>query len=219
MSRKSGASVNKPQQDRSRETLRKLLEATETILSKEPAEELSVRQVLKLSGVSNGSFYSRFENKEALIKECWKSLVETVNDNLERNFDELLEKPLEEKVHKLIGWQIQRYYQYRGVFRAYLNLLRTTNLKPTKKNLTSYADHGRTTTEFLMASASEIKHPDPVHAIDIAVFVTYASARELIFAPQAPHASSMKMSKKKLTDELTNVFLSILGTVPKKFPS
>ncbi len=199
-----------PQQERSKETLQKLLDATETILSQEPAKELSLRQVLKLSGVSNGSFYSRFPNKEALIRECWKSLVATVDENVDRNVDELTDQPLETKVHHLLKWQVNRYHKYKGVFRAYLNLARTTQLRPTDDNLKSYAKLGKKTRDFLMASASEINHPNPEHAIEIACFVTYSAARELIFYPHLPHASSMKMSKTKLINELTYVFLSCL---------
>lgn len=214
MPRKNKATLSSPQQDRSRETLRKILDATETILSQKPAAELSIRQVLKLSGVSNGSFYSRFPNKDALIKECWKGLVETVGENINRNFDEYIDRPLAEKVHLLMEWQIKRYYKYREVFRAFLNLMRTTDLKPTARNMTSYAAYGKTTTDFLMASQDEIKHPDPVHAIDIATFVTFAAARELILYPHTPHASSMKMPQAKMIDELSNVFLSILVCSP-----
>lgn len=216
MPKPKATTIKTPQQDRSKETLKKLLEATETLLSKEPAEELSLRQVLKLSGVSNGSFYSRFPNKEALIKECWKSLVDTVSENINENFDELIDRPLAEKVRCLMEWQVKRFHKYKGVFRAYLNLLRTTQLKPTSQNLKSYAELGKKTTAFLMASADEIKHPDPVHAIDIAGFVTFAAARELIFFPKSPHASSMKMSRAKLVDELTYVFLSCLCYEPSK---
>lgn len=214
MSAKKAPTIKSPQQDRSKETLRKLLEATETILAREPAEELSVRQVLKLSGVSNGSFYSRFSGKEALIKECWKGLVETVNETIDQNFDKLIDRPLAEKVRCLMEWQVKRFTRYKGIFRAYLNLMRTTNLKPTAHNLKSYAEFGSKTTAFLMASVDEIRHPDPVHAIDMAGYVTFAAARELIFYPQSPHASSMKMSQAKLIDELTYVFLSCLCYEP-----
>jgi len=202
--------IKVPQQERSRETLQKLLDATESILSQEPAQELSVRQVLKLSGVSNGSFYSRFANKEALLKECWKSLIATVDENVNRNVEELIDQPLKTKVHHLLKWQVNRYYKYKGVFRAYLNLARTTQLRPTEENLSSYAKLGKKTRDFLMASTDEINHPNPEHAIEIACFVTYSAARELVFYPHLPHASSMTMSKTKLIDELTYVFLSCL---------
>jgi AcrR family transcriptional regulator len=207
--------INTPQQERSRETLRKLLEATETLLAKEPAKELSVRQVLKLSGVSNGSFYAMFPNKEALIKECWKSLVETVDDNINKNFEDLMGLSLAEKVHRLLEMQVKRYFKYRGVFRAYLNLMRTTNLKPTSRNMSQYAQYGKRTRELLLASKDEIKHPEPLHAISIAEFVTFAAARELIFHPHTPHASSMKLTQKKMVDELTNVYLAMLNYVPQ----
>jgi len=214
MARKKIEGANSPQQERSRETFRRLLEATETILAKEPAEELSVRQVLKLSGVSNGSFYSLFPNKEALIKECWKCLVETVDENISRDFDELVDRPLNEKVRSILESQIKRYFKYRGVFRAYLNLMRTTDMKPTSQNLKQYAQYGKKTKALLMTSSEEIKHPDPTHAINMAEFVTFASARELIFHPQTPHASSLKMSQKKMVEELTNVYLAILNYEP-----
>ena len=215
MPAKKMSDMRSPQQQRSQETLRKLLDATEAILSEGSPESFSLRQVLKRSGVSNGAFYARFDNKEALIKACWMSLVESVDENIDANFADLLDRPLAEKVDALLRWQVERYYRYRGVFTAYLNLLRTTQLKPTRVNLRRYAELGRKTTDFLMASVDEIQHPEPERAIDIAVYVTYAAARELIFFPKGPHASSMKMSKDELVKQLSHVFLATLCYPPK----
>lgn len=208
---KHSPETRSPQQDRSKETLRKILVATEELLSKEPAEELSIRQVLALSGVSNGSFYSRFANKDALIKECWKGLVESLDEEWDLKFDEFEFNSLSERVGYLVKWQVDRFYKHRGLYRAYVNLLRTTDLKPTRQNLYAYAKLEDKRTRFLMVSADEIAHPDPRHAIKMAIFVTYAAARELVFYPQMPHASSIKMSKSRLIKELTSVFLSCLG--------
>jgi AcrR family transcriptional regulator len=78
---KSGETARKrPSQDRSRATVDAILEATARILVREGYEALSTNRVAADAGVSIGSLYQYFPNKEALIA----ALSERHLDDIER---------------------------------------------------------------------------------------------------------------------------------------
>ncbi len=58
-----------PQQDRSRETVDALLEATSQILVKDGYDHASTNKIALKAGVSIGSLYQYFPNKESLVAE------------------------------------------------------------------------------------------------------------------------------------------------------
>jgi AcrR family transcriptional regulator len=60
--------VNPPQQARSQQTLERLLEAAEELLLERGADGFTVQEVARRGGSSVGAFYSRFPDKEALLR-------------------------------------------------------------------------------------------------------------------------------------------------------
>jgi AcrR family transcriptional regulator len=56
-----------PQQNRSRRTLDRLLEASESLLKRKRFEEISVAELAREPRSSVGSFYARFPGKDALL--------------------------------------------------------------------------------------------------------------------------------------------------------
>ena len=58
-----------PKQDRSRDTVETLIEATTRIIESDGLEALSTNRVAEVAGVSVGSLYQYFPNKEALVAE------------------------------------------------------------------------------------------------------------------------------------------------------
>ena len=61
------ALARQPQQTRSRQTLERILDATEELLRKKPFEEINVAEIVGLARSSVGSFYARFGSKEGLL--------------------------------------------------------------------------------------------------------------------------------------------------------
>lgn len=60
--------VKPPRQVRSQETLERILEATEELLLARPFEAISITQIAQRARSSVGAFYSRFADKEALLR-------------------------------------------------------------------------------------------------------------------------------------------------------
>jgi AcrR family transcriptional regulator len=57
-----------PQQARSRETLERLLDAAESLILERGLEHITVAEIAKRAGSSVGAFYTRFPDKESLLR-------------------------------------------------------------------------------------------------------------------------------------------------------
>ncbi len=207
---------NNPQQERSRATLQRLLEATEMILNESSYESLTVREVLRISGVSNGSFYARFDGIEGLLRELWS----VVTDSMDEFFDETTLAQsnwgLRARVQWVVERRIDRFVKYRGLMRAFTMLIATGRLPVQDHERQQYRESRKTLVRFLMECKSEIAHPDPIKAIELAEFAMAATARSLVLFPDAPHAATIQISITRLKQEMTQMFLSYLQAEPEK---
>lgn len=59
--------LTQPQQSRSRESLNRILEATERLLESVPFSRITVSDIAREAGVSTGLLYSRFPSKDAIL--------------------------------------------------------------------------------------------------------------------------------------------------------
>jgi AcrR family transcriptional regulator len=71
-----------PQQRRSRETAEVLVQATAHILSRDGAEHITTNHVADTAGVSIGSLYQYFDNKEELVEEVRRRYGESFRQRL-----------------------------------------------------------------------------------------------------------------------------------------
>ncbi|HET9365675.1 MAG TPA: helix-turn-helix domain-containing protein, partial [Candidatus Angelobacter sp.] len=58
-----------PQQERSRESLRKLLKAAAEVLGQHGVEGTTIPRIAQHAGLTPGAVYRRFHDKEALLEE------------------------------------------------------------------------------------------------------------------------------------------------------
>lgn len=61
------SAVRPPQQERSKRTLDRLLAAAREVVATEGFEQASITDITARAGVAVGTFYTRFDNKEALL--------------------------------------------------------------------------------------------------------------------------------------------------------
>jgi AcrR family transcriptional regulator len=91
-----------PQQERSKATVDSLLEAAEQLLIEEGFHKASTNRIAERAGVSVGSLYQYFPNKEALIAAVVANFGERQFDVLAAQLQQVGEAPLEEAVRMLI---------------------------------------------------------------------------------------------------------------------
>ena len=59
--------ISKPRQNRSEETLRRILSACDRLIAKRPFEQISMQDIASEAGVSVGNLYNRFSDKDGLV--------------------------------------------------------------------------------------------------------------------------------------------------------
>ena len=98
----------KPKQDRARITHEAMLEATARILAEEGYPGLNTNAIARRAGVSIGSLYQYFPNKEAIVASLIEREVQKDRQFLEALFAGVREAPLEEAVRRLIDAVMNR---------------------------------------------------------------------------------------------------------------
>jgi AcrR family transcriptional regulator len=77
--------VKKPKQERSKFTVDSILEAASRILNGEKKENFTTNKIAEVAGVSIGSLYQYFKNKESIIEDI-------LFKNIQRNISVILDK-------------------------------------------------------------------------------------------------------------------------------
>ncbi|WP_321393852.1 TetR/AcrR family transcriptional regulator [Emcibacter sp.] len=98
-----------PKQERALATAEAITQATQQLIIKEGYENATTNRIAKAAGVSVGSLYQYFPNKQAIIKTL---IQETVNDaaaQIRNQLRDLMEVPLESALHQIIALLFQIY--------------------------------------------------------------------------------------------------------------
>jgi AcrR family transcriptional regulator len=91
-----------PRQDRSRITVEAILEATAHILREEGYEKTNTNRIAERAGISIGSLYQYFPNKESLITALIEQHSREMGELVETKLADLFDAPLEIVVPELV---------------------------------------------------------------------------------------------------------------------
>lgn len=108
MSESPYQSRKRPVQERSRITWDAILQAAAHILVEDGYSGLTTNRVADRAGVSIGSLYQYFPNKESIVATLVEKQVEQDRRHLETMLEQIGEASLEEAVHQLVGALIHR---------------------------------------------------------------------------------------------------------------
>jgi AcrR family transcriptional regulator len=100
--RKPTRARKQPTQDRSRYLVETLLETTRRLLVQEGWETLSTNQVAQRAGVSVGSLYQYFPNREALLGELARRHLDQMGDAVQAAFADVAALSLPDGVKRLL---------------------------------------------------------------------------------------------------------------------
>ena len=98
-----------PRQERSRETVSAILEATLRLIRAEGLEGLNTNRIAELAGVSVGSLYQCFPSKEALAGALLEAHLAGIKELLVARLKGLSSSPLPEAIRALIESVIDLY--------------------------------------------------------------------------------------------------------------
>jgi AcrR family transcriptional regulator len=96
-----------PRQARARETVEAILTAAARILTSEGFEALTTNRVAAVAGVSVGSLYQYFPNKEALVRALCERHTQGVRDRIRARFAEAWDAPVEAVARAVIQGMVE----------------------------------------------------------------------------------------------------------------
>lgn len=203
-------------QARSRESLARLLKAAAEVLNKEGLEGATIPRIAARAGLSPGTVYRRFPDKDALLREvCLRLLEENYQGTKKLLASEQWKKmSLAEMSRTVIAITLKGHHSHRGLLRAYL--LFTLQHPDTAFVRKCEQLEWKTlldVEELLLTRRSEIHHPDPESAVKLALLIVGITALGILILPQ--HANDydrlLPDVEAQLNRELPRMFLRYLG--------
>lgn len=203
--------VFKPKQQRSQDTQRKLLAALHLCLQDKFFEHISIKELADHAGVSVGTFYRRFKDKESLLPLLYQDFGNELNQWVDRL--ELLNFSCLKEAVEIIAFEIYEFSSARkSVFRTlHLNSRLHSTLLDSDK-LVDRKSIYRRLASLLLKFNNEIKVEDQSRAADIAIFMMITSLLEKVLYPSLTPAIASELNAEELSLELSKIVLPYLTT-------
>ncbi len=204
--------VRPPRQSRSQESLERILDAAEQVISERGFDQATVAEIVRRANSSVGAFYGRFKEKDALLRCLHERFCEeafaTVDAVLdpERWRGESIGQILTETVPFLVD----AYRQRGGMFAAFM--VRATYDPSFTESWASVGAHlvDRFRT-LLLERCDEIDHPNPRLAIEFGLQMMLCTLDEMALFRDVEPAGGLTLFDERLPEQLATMFLRYLG--------
>lgn len=218
MKKKTRAAKKKslePQQERSRESLEKLLTAAIEVLGQHGVEGTTIPRIAQHAGLTPGSVYRRFKDKEALLESAILRLLERQDESLHNMTPDMVKEiSLRVFAETTINNLIIGYRARAPMIRAIRQFLRSRRGTPFRKKaarleISTYEQ----LVDLFMTHADRIGHPDTRRAVATGLMMVINTATELIVMHDDLSAwkELLPTDDQALKRELVRAFLNYLG--------
>lgn len=202
-------SVIEPKQQRSQETQRKLLQALHTCLKDKFFEHISIKELAELAGVSVGTFYRRFKDKESLLPLLYQDFGNDLSlwvDGLERH----KYNNLSHCIH-FISEQMHLFLeQKKSVFRTlHLNARLHSDLI-SSDSAVDRAEIYQRLIALILQFDDEINTPKPEEAAGVAIFTLINTLMEKVLYPTLTPAIACQLDAQAYAKAAPDMLLAYL---------
>jgi AcrR family transcriptional regulator len=181
--RKPSRLINRPKQQRSRDTHDAIVAAFRQALATTPYHEITVGQVASEASTSVGGFYARFSSKEALLLPLMEDMIAEFQTKLVNALDEVDRR--HGKLADITGTYVRTMLTE---FRKHGRVLQQVVRGATGDVAAAIAERVHAFNEIAheefrtraWARRKEIRHRSPRAAIEMALFIGSAAAREAV---------------------------------------
>jgi AcrR family transcriptional regulator len=203
--------VRQPLQARSQATLTRLLDATESLLERDPFDALSVQAICKEARSSVGAFYTRFPDKTSLLHLLHERWCEEARATATAALhpDRWIGMPLPEVVVAVVGFVVADYRTRRGLRKE---MVRRNGLDEAfrKRSVDVAAFTAQRLGELLAARQQEMSHPDPRFAAEVCHRILFSVLdQHAIYGDGGP--VGMSLTDDALGDQLALALIAYLG--------
>ncbi|MCP3914707.1 MAG: TetR/AcrR family transcriptional regulator [bacterium] len=204
--------VRQPKQARSAATLLRIVEATRSLLDAMPFADLTVVQIMERAEMSVGSFYTRFENKAALLPYLYsyydQKLSVTTRASLKP--EAWSDLSLSERLLRLVDLTVNAYRANRGLWRAILVHACSDPSIVTDSHRKKRREMVKSINALLLERKCEMRHPNPSQGVDFVSTLLFATCKDQILLADRSHGT-VKISDRRLKKELTRALHGYLG--------
>lgn len=172
--------MHPPKQQRSRGAVSKILGAAEQLMSETSfAEDVSLKEVLESSGVSVGSFYARFDSKEAAFAALYLQVLEEFQRAYADLLSEVSTQPVGTRVDRLVKTTAELYTRRAGVARSMLLHFNREVFDPAPE-VRHALGAIRGQIHQILSGARPVRGPAADEAIDFCVLLLGAAIRDRV---------------------------------------
>ena len=203
--------IHPPQQVRSQATLTRILLAAEELVAEKGFEDSSVSEIVQRAGSSVGAFYSRFEDKQALLHALSNRFVEQAMATADAALDPVRweDASIPQILRAVIRFLVTIYRQQRGIIRAFvIRNHADAEFRARQDRLTHYVDER--VCELLLARTDEILHPNPELAIHFGLILVFSALQDVMLFGEL-RSRGLAFSDEEFATELTRAYLAYLG--------
>lgn len=205
-----------PQQERSRESLRKLQKATAEVLGQHGVEGTTIPRIAEHAGLTPGAIYRRFHDKDALLEATILGILERQEERIKASLtpDKAAQIPLPLFAEQVVGGMVITYRLNAALLRAMRTFSQSRNNTPFyKKAAKLEARSFAHAIDLFVAHKDEIRHPDPSAAVALGMMMVSSMLYDWVVMPTDTSAWKQFLPKddQELKRELTRALLSYLG--------
>lgn len=195
--------------------MERLLDATEELLRDQPFEAIGVQEIVRRAGSSVGAFYTRFRDKEALLP----LLYERYDRDLGRRVS-ALERGRDwegRELAEIVAWIVRQFLRLFGERRNLMRAL-ALHVRASRGVAAGTVERRRSQhrlfLEAMLSRRTEIGHPRPERAVELALYFIVAACRERVLFAEATHTAALGATLVEMQRELTAMALGYLGATP-----
>lgn len=204
-----------PRQARSRESLRRLLAAAESVFDTYGLEGATLPRIARAAGLSAASVYRRFRDKDALIRAVFARASEVQAQELAKEVDkeQFRRIGIRNFTSQWIAGMLKGYGARTGLIRAAMMYAQQHPRAPfVRRQRELEIRNFRKMVQIFFLWRDEIHHPDPESAVSYGMIMVAFTVRELILFGQAQVFEGLvPLSNDHLHKELSRAFLRYLG--------
>lgn len=209
----NGPPIHPPRQERSRETLARLLDAAQAVLAEGGLEAATVPAIAKRAGLSVGAVYRRFPDKDALLRAVYFRLFGRAREQNAARLDPELYRgvALETVLGAMVRGMVQYYRENRTLLQAMQRYAESHADAEFRRRAAELNDEALTQLAALAVSnRAAIRHPDPDAAVRFALLTVGLVLRGVVLREQRLPGLFLREGV-SLEEELTRMVLGYLG--------
>jgi AcrR family transcriptional regulator len=203
--------VKPTHQARSQETLERLLDAAEELVSERGFDNATVSEIVRRANSSVGAMYARFNDKDSLLVCLHERFCEQALATADMALDPQRWEgaSITDIITTTVPFLAHTYYHKRGLLRAFIARCVCDDSFAERASRVSREIADKLNL-LLMARRDEIRHPNAMLAVDFGLRIIFDTMdQETMYADL--QRGKIRYSREQLAEELSRAFLSYLG--------